>query len=66
MADSMTRTVRRKERSRQVLMEVGPTWFDGKGIDWTKIGNITEQADGIGQRGGKIAVQIQESLTLLW
>lgn len=47
-------------------MEVGPTWFDGKGIDWTKIGNITEQADGIGQRGGKIAVQIQESLTLLW
>lgn len=47
-------------------MEVGPTWFDEKSIDWTKIEDITEQADGVRQRGGKLAAQIQESLTVRW
>ncbi|MGE3154399.1 MAG: hypothetical protein AB7G48_17390 [Nitrospiraceae bacterium] len=66
MAGSTTRVARRKERSRRVLMEVGPTWFDEKSIDWTKIEDITEQADGVRQRGGKLAAQIQESLKVRW
>lgn len=40
-----TRIARRKERTRRVLMEAALGLFYDKGIFWTKIEDITEQAD---------------------
>lgn len=40
-----TRVARRRERTRRVLMEVALGLFYEKGIYWTKIEDITEQAD---------------------
>jgi AcrR family transcriptional regulator len=41
----LTRTERRKEKTRRLLMDVALDLFFEKGIYWTKIEDITQQAD---------------------
>ncbi|HET6369785.1 MAG TPA: TetR/AcrR family transcriptional regulator, partial [Nitrospiria bacterium] len=41
----LTRTERRKEKTRRLLMDVALNLFFEKGIYWTKIEDITQRAD---------------------